>query len=92
MRFDEIINNNITMSKSCPAGKIRRKGYTTKRGTKVSATCTKNMGAPGKTPSSKKVLPKLKEVYLSKYGYIVFRRMLLKEKLHFEKLLKMKET
>ena len=57
------------MSKSCPPGKIIRKGYTTKKGTKVSSTCTKNMGASGKTPERKKVLPKLKEGYLGKYGY-----------------------
>ena len=67
------------MSKSCPAGKIRRKGYTTKKGTKVSATCTKNMGAPGKTPSSKKVLPKLKEDYLSKYGYSLSKNAIKRE-------------
>ena len=57
------------MPKSCPSGKIKRKEYTTKRGTKVESTCIKNVGAPGKTPESKKVLPKLKEGYLGKYGY-----------------------
>jgi len=69
VRSDKIINNNIKMPKSCPAGKIKRNGYTTERGTKVATTCTKNMSTPGKTPSNKKVLPKLKEGYLSKYGY-----------------------
>jgi len=54
---------------SCPKGKIRKKSYVTKKGTKVRSTCVKNKGVKGKTPSSKKVLPKLKEGLLEKYGY-----------------------
>lgn len=57
------------MKKICPLGKIERKGYTTKKGTKVLSTCVKDMRPPGKTPLNKKVLPKLKEGYLGKYGY-----------------------
>ena len=57
------------MPSKCPKNKIKRKAYTTKKGTHVKATCTKNMGAPGKTPKSKKVLPKLKKGELTTYGY-----------------------
>ena len=54
---------------SCPKGTIKRKAYKTKKGTRVKASCVKDRGLPGKTPKSKKVLPKLKEGVLRKYGY-----------------------
>jgi hypothetical protein len=37
-------------SKKCPKGQILKKAYTTKKGTKVPATCIKDMGKPGKGP------------------------------------------
>lgn len=37
--------------------KIRRKAYTTKRGTHVKSSLVKDTGAPGRTPKSKRVLP-----------------------------------
>lgn len=52
-----------------------RKSYTKKDGTHVKGkyikqTCTKDMGKPGKTPKSKKVLPKVENKgFLTKYGY-----------------------
>jgi len=57
------------MPSKCPKGKIRRKAYVTKRGTKVKSTCTVNKGLPGKTPKNRKVLPKLKKGELTEYGY-----------------------
>lgn len=51
----------VELGKSkCRSGFIRREGYTTKRGKKVGAGCVKDTGKPGKTPASKKVLPKPK--------------------------------
>lgn len=47
-------------SNGCAAGKIRRKGYTTKKGTRVKSTCVEDQGRKGKTPKSKQVLPKPK--------------------------------
>ena len=46
--------------KSCPAGKIRRDAYTTKKGTRVKSTCVKDVGKKGKTPKSEQVLPEPK--------------------------------
>lgn len=57
------------MAPSCPAGKIRRRSYTRKDGVHVRSTCVKDMGKPGKTPSSKKVLPTPRPGGLSVYGY-----------------------
>lgn len=52
---------------SCPAGKIKRKAYTTKNGVHYKATCVKDRGRPGKGP---KILPAPKNTnHLSKYGY-----------------------
>jgi hypothetical protein len=51
---------------------IKRKGYTYVRNgkkVKVKSTMIKDMGKPGKTPKSERVLPKLKPGKLSKYGY-----------------------
>lgn len=66
------------MAKSCPPGKIRRKGskvksYTRKDGTKVKGSkrgsvCVPDKGKKDKTPASKKVLPKLEKGGLGKYG------------------------
>ena len=61
-----------------------RKAYTRSDGTrvkgsyvdksKVPVTCVPDKGAPGKTPSSKKVLPKPgKDISLSRYGYSVHK-------------------
>ncbi len=54
-------------SKKCSKGKIRRKGYTTKKGTRVKSTCVPDKGKKGK---SKKVLPKPSgKLSLRKHGY-----------------------
>ena len=52
--------------KKCPKGQILRKGYTTKKGTKVSPKCIKDQGQPGKGP---KILPEIKELDLGQFGY-----------------------
>jgi hypothetical protein len=67
------------MTTKCPAGTILRKGYTRKsytrsdgtfvKGSKVPPKCVKDTGLKGKTPSSKKVLPKPVKGNLGKYGY-----------------------
>lgn len=46
------------LGRKCPSGKILRSGYTTKRGVRVRPSCVVDTGAPGKTPPSKRVLPK----------------------------------
>jgi hypothetical protein len=56
-------------SKKCSKNKIIRSSYIRSNGTRVRSVCVKNKGAIGKTPSSKKVLPKLKHGLLSKHGY-----------------------
>jgi hypothetical protein len=56
-------------SKKCSENKIMRSEYTRSSGKSVRAVCVKNKGAPGKTPTSKKVLPKLKHGLLTEYGY-----------------------
>jgi len=59
----------VTRKRRCPNGYILRKGYTAKRGRttyKVKPTCIKDRGEKGKGP---KLLPKLKEGDLTKYGY-----------------------
>jgi len=53
----------------CKKGEIVRSAYTRKDGTRVRATCVKDRGAPGKTPASKRVLPKPVKGSLGKYGY-----------------------
>jgi hypothetical protein len=54
-------------SKACPKGKIMRKGYTRKDGSRVKRSCVKDMGKPGKGP---KTLPKIEEEGLLRtYGY-----------------------
>ena len=59
----------MAIRKKCSKGKIVRSAYTRKNGTRVRSSCTTNKGLPGKTPASKKVLPKLKPGLLSQYGY-----------------------
>jgi len=63
----------------CSKGEIVRDGYKRKaytrsdgvrvRATYVPASCVPDKGKPGKTPKSKKVLPKPVKGNLSKYGY-----------------------
>ena len=48
----------IELGRKCSSGKIWRKGFTRKDGTKVKGDCVKDVGKPGKTPESGKVLPK----------------------------------
>lgn len=48
---------------------IRRRGYTRSDGTKVRSAWVPDKGAPGKTPKRKRVLPKLKENGLGRFGY-----------------------
>jgi hypothetical protein len=55
--------------KKCSKNKIIRSAYTRSNGKRVRSVCVKNKGLLGKTPKSKKVLPKLKHGLLSKYGY-----------------------
>lgn len=63
------------MSPKCPKGMIRRKAYSRKssksqKRVHVKSACVKDMGAVGKTPKAKRVLPALgDEIHLSKYGY-----------------------
>lgn len=45
-------------AKTCPSGYILKRGYTTRKGVKVGPACTPDVGAPGKTPAAKRVLPK----------------------------------
>jgi len=72
------------VEKKCPRGQILRKGYTRKaykrggkliKATKIKPACIKDRGAKGKTPSSKKVLPKLEKGSLSKYGLPPFAKV-----------------
>jgi len=66
---------------SARKGKIRRKGYHRKAYTRadgvrvkaayVGPTWVKDMGAKGKTPKSRRVLPHLKKGAMEKYGYKV---------------------
>ena len=64
---------------NCPEGMIMRDGYyrhsynkksgTHIKGKYVKEGCVKNMGKPGKTVKEGKVIPKLKEGTLRKFGY-----------------------
>ena len=55
---------------NCKKGQIKRHSYKRSDGTHVAATCVKDVGKPGRTPSAKKVLPKpSKDMSLRKYGY-----------------------
>ncbi len=58
----------IELGRKCPSGKIWRKGFTRKDGTKVKSDCVKDVGKPGKTPKAKRVLPKPKTGALSCRG------------------------
>lgn len=53
----------------CPAKKIKISSYIKKSGIRVKAHCTPDKGAHGRTPKSKRVLPKLKKDEFEKYGY-----------------------
>lgn len=54
----------IELGRSCPRGKIRRKGYRRKDGTRVKSACVPDKGKPGKTPISERDLPKPKKGHL----------------------------
>lgn len=54
------------MVKKCGKDEILKKSYTTKKGTKVSATCIKDLGLKGKGP---KVIPPLKKGTITQFGY-----------------------
>ena len=51
---------------NCKKGEIIRKSYTKKNGTKVKATCIKDIGAPGK---GLELIGPLKKGTLRKFGY-----------------------
>lgn len=51
----------VELGRKCGPGKILRSGFTRSDGTYVKPSCVKDQGAPGKTPSAKRVLPKPKE-------------------------------
>lgn len=53
------------MANPCPSGKIFRKAYVTKTGRKVSGSCIKDRGLPGKG----KRLFTLRKGTLGRYGY-----------------------
>lgn len=53
------------MARRCPRGQVLRKAYTKKSGTRVTARCIKDRGAPGKG----KKLFTLRRGTLGKYGY-----------------------
>ena len=53
----------------CNKGKILIRGYKKKSGVRVRPHCTLDRGAPGRTPKSKRVLPKLKEDEFAGYKY-----------------------
>lgn len=61
-------------SPSCGRGRIRRSSFLRKsrhsrRRTRVKSACVPDKGRRGKTPKSKRVLPKLTPGKLGKYGY-----------------------
>jgi hypothetical protein len=58
----------MTDNKKCPKGQILKKGYTTKKGTKVKPTCIKDKGKPGKGPTLFNISKK-DEGLLGDYGY-----------------------
>ncbi len=59
------------MSRTCKRGTIRRKAYTRRSGRKVTASCVRNMGAPGKwrTVHRSKGIGSLKAGRLTRFGY-----------------------
>ena len=56
---------------ACPAGKIRRSGYTTQRGTTVKSKCIKDRGAKGRWQTVRRMLGigTLKKGDLTAFGY-----------------------
>ncbi len=53
----------------CPKNTIRIRSYKKRSGVRVRTHCTPDRGAPGRTPRSKRVLPKLKNNEFVGYGY-----------------------
>lgn len=49
----------VELGRSCGRGKIRRSAYRRTDGTYVKSACVPDKGAPGKTPSSKRLLPEI---------------------------------
>jgi hypothetical protein len=60
-------------SKKCPKGQILKKAYTTKKGTKVPATCIKDMGKPGKGPKLFEI-PEEDVGLLGDFGYTLKKK------------------
>lgn len=56
------------VTNKCSKGQILKKGYTTKKGSKVAPTCIKDRGKPGKGPELFKISKK-DEGLLGDYGY-----------------------
>ena len=61
------LRKNKKSPKTCKRGMIRRRAYTRKNGSRVKASCVKDMGKPGKG----KKLFTLKKGDLTKYGYSI---------------------
>jgi len=60
-------SNKQSGGNTCKRGQIKRKGYTTKSGKKVQASCIRDRGQPGKGPYT---LPPIKNKgYLTQFGY-----------------------
>ncbi len=53
----------------CKKNEILIRSYQKKSGIRVKSHCTPDKGAKGRTPSKKRVLPKLKNDEFAKYGY-----------------------
>jgi hypothetical protein len=55
----------------CPAGKIRRSGYTTQRGTRVKSKCIKDRGAKGRWQTVRRMMGigPLSKGDLTAFGY-----------------------
>ncbi len=53
----------------CKKNEIVIRSYKKKSGIRVKSHCTPDKGAKGRTPSKKRVLPKLKKDEFVKYGY-----------------------
>lgn len=54
---------------TCPSGEVTRHAYTTKRGSYVKSACIPDVGAPGKTPKSKRIPILSQDLDLKSYGY-----------------------
>jgi uncharacterized protein DUF5771 len=69
LRFRLGAKELVEMGRGCGPGKIRREGYTTKRGVKVGPKCVKDTGLPGKTPAAKRVLPRIEPGFLRGWSH-----------------------